>query len=259
MIASLQDFKQCALRSDIKLHPALNFLKYNFNLLSFAKQFDDAFVKTWNQHINTVALDTKVKEGLENICDINKSVAVLKNILFQVVANIPEQTTAASAIDVTAIQKCIDVFIEYDDKIGILCSLSVLEISLIIAMKHHSEIYDHDPFNFEIILTRLNKFQNAANYKENYDRELVLKAFDVLSVSNIKSTNLIVWQSINIPYFLFYFKNTGLIVPVSLSSKGQKEYQMHQLLVTYNQIQTAVKNYKNLPTNISQWARSSLL
>lgn len=98
-------------------------------------------------------------------------------------ANIPEEAAPATAIVPASIQKSIEHYLEYDDKVAILTDLSILELSLIIAIKHHSEIYDRDPFNFEMILTRFHKFQNCNDStKENYDRVLVLKAFEVLKV-----------------------------------------------------------------------------
>lgn len=49
----------------------------------------------------------------------------------------------------------------------------------------------------------------------------------------------------------------GLIVPISNASKDLKEYQMHKLLVQNHQIDRTVSLYKNLPTQISQWAKVS--
>lgn len=98
-------------------------------------------------------------------------------------ASVSEEDSPSAPIYIGAIQKFIEEkYLEYDDKVAVLCDLSVLELSLVIAIKHHSEIYDRDPFTFEMILTRLHKFQNSTDGMEKYDRTLVLKAFDVLKV-----------------------------------------------------------------------------
>lgn len=81
------------------------------------------------------------------------------------------------------IRRIVDEYTESNSKVDIMLDLSILEISLIIAIKHHDDIYDRDPFNFEIILTRLRKFQNS-NKMGSTDRAVVLKAFDVLKVSS---------------------------------------------------------------------------
>lgn len=154
---------------------------------------DAGFVRNWNKNIDKLASNKKVQESLEHLYDLNVTISTLKHILFQAIANIPETTTAEFAIEPKTIQKCVEEFMEYDDKVAILCDLSVLELSLIIAMKHHSEIYDRDPFNFEMILTRLHKFQNSTECRENYDRTIVLKAFEVLKVryiTNVKKNEL---------------------------------------------------------------------
>lgn len=65
-----------------------------------------------------------------------------------------------------------------------IADLSVLEVCLLIAIKHHSEIYDHDPFNFEIIFTRLNKFFKSSHMSP-YDRSTVLASFEKLQVSEL--------------------------------------------------------------------------
>lgn len=70
-----------------------------------------------------------------------------------------------------------------DNKIHVLNSLSVLEICLIIAMKHHTDIYDNQPFNFEMILERYTKFVNANAMSQNVQRSVVFKAFEHIKVT----------------------------------------------------------------------------
>lgn len=43
------------------------------------------------------------------------------------------------------------------------------------------------------------------------------------------------------------------------NSKVQKEYQFFKLLVTSSQIQEAIKTSSGLPTEVVQWANSSLI
>lgn len=125
---------------------------------------------------------------------------------------------------------------ECDDKVDLLCGLSVLELCLIIAIKHHSTIYDRDPFNFEIIFGRFNKFAKVSTTMQGVERAIVLKAFEHLRV-------------------------VELIMPLSNSGLGkvQKEFEMHKMALTYGQIQQAVQRYQALPTEVAQWAQSSLI
>lgn len=140
-------------------------------------------MNAWNKHIDKLAANKVVEESLMLLHEFKGSIAQLKNVLFNIVINIEDDAEPSSAITSDMVRKYIDTSLDYEDKIAILLDLSVLELSLIIAIKHHSEIYERDPFNFEMILTRFHKFQNSQdNNERNYDRTLVLKAFEVLKV-----------------------------------------------------------------------------
>lgn len=60
--------------------------------------------------------------------------------------------------------------------------------------------------------------------------------------------------------FKFYFQNLELIAMLSSGNSGiQKQYQLFKLLLLPQQILDAVKKYSGLPTEVGQWAISSLL
>jgi len=63
--------------------------------------------------------------------------------------------------------------------------LSVLEFCLVISICHHSEIYDQEPFNFEMIYDRYSKFASRNSTLLVTKRQVVIKAFERLSVSVI--------------------------------------------------------------------------
>lgn len=96
---------------------------------------------------------------------------------------------SANQIQKLCVDYCDDGFVKR------ITDLSVLEICLLIAIKHHSEIYDHDPFNFEIIFTRLNKFVKSAHMNP-YDRSIVLASFEKLQVrfcDKVTKGRIFVW------------------------------------------------------------------
>lgn len=72
---------------------------------------------------------------------------------------------------------------EKDDMIQVLHDLNVLELCLIISMKHHVDIYDNQPMNFEMILSRYIKFVNANSNIQSVQRPVVMKAFEHIQVS----------------------------------------------------------------------------
>uniref|UniRef100_A0AAG5D1Z7 Origin recognition complex subunit 4 n=1 Tax=Anopheles atroparvus TaxID=41427 RepID=A0AAG5D1Z7_ANOAO len=194
-------------------------------------RFSAKWVTQWNRHINALAKNAAVQTVLKDIYDFEAIEGPFRTLLLELVSQLDEEHPA---ITVEWIQQLGHSY-ESDDKVALVAGLSVLEICLLVAMKHHSEIYDRDPFNFEMILTRYAKFANSSSSMQNIERAVVLKAFE-------------------------HLKNLELIAPLMAgSSKVQKEYQLHRLLLTYGQINQAVQRMQFLPTEISQWAQSSLV
>lgn len=88
--------------------------------------------------------------------------------------------------------------LEKDDIIQSLQDLSVLELCLLIAMKHHAEIYDNQPMNFEMILSRYMKFANANSSIQGFQRPVIMKAFEHLEVSSMYSVFILKQSTFNI-------------------------------------------------------------
>lgn len=99
-------------------------------------------------------------------------------------------------------------------------------------MKHHCEIYDDQPFNFKMIYTRYLKFCNSSIGVQVEPQRVAMKAFQ-------------------------HIVQLECIVPIT--GQIQYEHQMFKLTVTFDQISTAIKKCTDLPTNISQWAISSIV
>lgn len=115
--------------------------------------------------------------------DFDLSIEVPKQMFCQLLANL-SLGGGAEFIRADDLLKLCTTF-ENDDKLQLYSDLSIMEICLLIAIKHHAEIYDRDPFNFEIILTRYRKFENSSQSRmENVERAIALKCFEHLNVSN---------------------------------------------------------------------------
>ncbi|XP_030376583.1 origin recognition complex subunit 4 [Scaptodrosophila lebanonensis] len=195
-------------------------------------EFEKKIVENWNKHIAKLIKLPSVLKLLQTLYDFDISEAFLKTFVFRLVAQLKPNEPHITVEQMAALASQY----ECDDKIELLCGLSVLEICLIIAIKHHSEIYDHDPFNFEIIFARFSKFAKVSSTMQNVERAIVLKAFEHLRI-------------------------VELIMPLSVGGLGkvQKEFEMHKMALTYGQIQQAVNKYQALPTEVAQWALSSLI
>ncbi|XP_053665372.1 origin recognition complex subunit 4 [Anopheles marshallii] len=198
------------------------------------KQFSigSKWVTQWNRHIDKLVKNDAVQTVLRRIYDYDVLEGPFRMLLFELVGELDE---VHPNITVESIQHLGENY-ESDDKLKLLMGLSVLEMCLIIAMKHHSEIYDREPFNFEMILTRFGKWANSSSSMMGIERPVVLKAFE-----HLKQLEFIALTT------------TGSL------SKVQKEYQVHQLLLTHGQIHQAVQRMQLLPTEVSQWEQSSLV
>ncbi|XP_055919525.1 origin recognition complex subunit 4 [Eupeodes corollae] len=213
----------------IKVSSELCFLRNHFNPSKYS--FSKKFVESWNKHIEELALNTTVRTCLQNIYDFDVSEAFFKIFLFKIITHINDSHPTIKPEDISHISSVY----ESDDKVQLMCGLSVLELCLIITMKHHSEIYDRDPFNFEIIFSRFMKFAKVSSTMQGVERAVVLKAFE-------------------------HLRNLEFIMPLSsIACKVQKEFEMHKMALTYGQIAQAVNKYQALPTEVAQWAQSSLI
>lgn len=210
----------------------LTFHRNHFNPAKY--KFNEKFALNWNKHIQSVVKQPSVSKSLQSIYDFDVSESLLKLFIFRLVAQIKPNNRLENQITAEQIQQLAASY-EVDDKVELLCGLSVLELCLIIAIKHHSEIYDRDPFNFEIIFSRFSKFAKVSSTMQGLERCVVLKAFE-------------------------HLRNVELLLPLtSTGCKVQKEFEMHKLALTYSQINQAVQRYQALPTEVQQWSISSLI
>lgn len=208
----------------------MHYLKNTFDDNSeIFKDLSKEWITNWNQQIDQVLTNDKVVEAIQNFYNFDNLESTWKLICQEIVAKITDEVPRPTETVILSVFKKH----EADDKVGLLCDLSVMEICLIISMKHHCEIYDRDPFNFEMIYKRLQKFSNTTTTMQSTcSRTAMLKAFE-------------------------YLRDVEIVA--SINNRAQKEYQMYRLLLSYGQIKEAISKYQGMPTEIVQWAKSSLI
>ncbi|XP_011204875.2 origin recognition complex subunit 4 [Bactrocera dorsalis] len=197
-------------------------------------KFNRKFIESWNNGIAVLIDEAKsvAVSSLKTLYEIDKSESFLKIFLFRLVSQLdPDAQPNITAEQMSEIVATYTI----DPRVELLCGLSVLELCLVIAIKHHSEIYDRDPFNFEIIFARFAKFAKVSTTMQGIERAVSLKAFERL-------------------------RHMEVILPISNSvGKVQKDFEMHRLALTYGQLNDAVQKYQALPTEVAQWAQSSII
>ncbi|KAK2108965.1 origin recognition complex subunit 4 [Saguinus oedipus] len=206
--------------------------------LSLPAEFPDKlFAEKWNENVQITEAKTclseerSVQEVLQKHFNISKNLRSLHMLLMLSLNRVTASHPFMTAIDLMeASQLC-----SMDSKANIVHGLSVLEICLIIAMKHLNDIYEEEPFNFQMVYNEFQKFvQRKAHSVYNFEKPVVMKAFE-------------------------HLQQLELIKPVERTSgNSQREYQLMKLLLDNTQIMNALQKYPNCPTDVRQWATSSL-
>ncbi|CAN7980338.1 unnamed protein product, partial [Ixodes pacificus] len=112
--------------------------------------------------------------------------------------------------------------------------LSVLELSLVVAMLHLTKIYDGEPFNFEMVYKEYQKFISSKSTPQSTGKSILMKAFQHLEMLELVRP------------------------PSSFLGNVQYEFRLMRLLVEPAQVQEVLHKAPTLPTDVSQWAASVL-
>ncbi|KAM8933636.1 origin recognition complex subunit 4 [Pelodytes ibericus] len=200
--------------------------------LLLSPDFPDAqFAEEWNKNIQSLLENKTVEDILQKQFYSTKDVRSLQLLLLLALCRVSPSHPRLDAGDFLEAFRLRSV----DSKANILHGLSVLELCLIIAMKHLQDIYDGEPFNFQMVHNEFQKFlQRKAQSVYNFEKPVIMKAFE-------------------------HLHQLELIKPMEgLSVRTQKEYRLMKLLLDNSQISEALQKYPNCPTDVKQWAVSSL-
>ncbi|NXD12944.1 ORC4 protein, partial [Nothocercus nigrocapillus] len=196
-----------------------------------AKFLDESFAQKWNNNVQHLSEDKTVQDLLQNLFHYSKDLRLLHLLLMLALRNVTVQHPMLTVADLLEASKQRSV----DSRANIVHGLSVLETCLIIAMKHLNDVYEGEPFNFQMVYNEFQKFiQRKAHCMYNFEKPVVMKAFE-------------------------HLLQLELVKPVERPTvRAQREYLLMKLLLDSNQIMDALQAYPNCPTDVKQWATSSL-
>ncbi|XP_054631843.1 origin recognition complex subunit 4 [Dunckerocampus dactyliophorus] len=217
----------------IHLLSSLSFTQYLDRVrsqLSLSDGFPDRkFAEDWNASVQNLCEDKSVEEVLRRHFHSSKDFRSLHVLLMLCVSRVSVVNPTIKPADVLeASRLCFS-----DAKSNILHGLSILELCLVIAMKHLNDVYEGEPFNLQMVHNEFKKFlQRKSNSVYNFEQAVIMKAFERL-------------------------QQLELIRPVDGSSaRTQREYQLMRLALDHSQIMEALQKYPQCPTDIKQWGMS---
>lgn len=191
---------------------------------------DQKFADSWNLQVEQLARDPTITDILRQQFEFTKDVRALQQLLMYPVCQLGEMSPSLSVSDFVESRKLITM----DSKSAMLHGVSILELCLIIAMKHLTEIYEGEPFNFEMVYSEYSKFAQRKSSMQVFEKAVVLKAFEhLIHLELVRTVD-------------------------GAGSRVQKEYRLMQMLIHPTQILDALQKYPQCPTDVRQWAASSL-
>lgn len=182
----------------------------------------------WNKRMDTLLQDSQIKDEMLFRFNMITDMHSVKQMAAKIVGNcrdieatsLPEEKHFLEAFKV----------LELDCKAAMLQGTSILELCLIIAMKHLTEIYESgEPFNFQMVYAHYKKFSERKSSMKTCPKPIAMKAFEHLI-------------------------DLEIVKPVDHSSALLKQYRSMRLLVTSKEIENAVLHYSGCPADVKRWS-----
>jgi len=189
-------------------------------------------LKNWNNNIDLLISDVRIENLIKDLFKSSNNNTKLNLLIFMALSNLSKD----KMLTVEDLTNSYTTLFKKDMILVNLLGLSVLEFCLVISICHHSEIYDQEPFNFEMIYDRYSKFVSRNSTLLVTKRQVVIKAFERLSVMQ-------------------------LILPVAIIENKNvlREYRLYKCSVNLDKVKTASNIYYRLPPVILQWIDSNII
>ncbi|XP_030606387.1 LOW QUALITY PROTEIN: origin recognition complex subunit 4 [Archocentrus centrarchus] len=218
----------------IHLLSGLNFAQFLERVqmqLSLPDSFpDNKFAQEWNASVKTLCEDKSVEEVLQRHFNSSKNIRSLHVLLMLCLSRVSVAKPAIKPADLLeASRMCFA-----DSTANMLHGLSILELCLVIAMKHLNDIYEGEPFNLQMVHNEFKKFlQRKSSSIYNFEQPVIMKAFE-------------------------HLQQLELIRPsTGPRSNPSGKYQLVRLTLDHSQIMEALQKYPQCPTDVKQWAMSA--
>jgi len=190
---------------------------------------------SWDSSIQQLLKSSSTIKLLENFYNVNKSISALKKLLYLSIVLMMKAGDEALSEEHLMLAKdsCLDVESSNSETNQIL-DLPILELCLLISIKHLTQIYDNEPFNFEMVYHEFVKFKRRKMPNLPDERSVVTKSWE----------NLL---------------SLELVHPKGARGHNHDQFSLHRvgLSVDPDVLIKAVEKHPYCPTEVQQWLASS--
>ena len=213
-------------------------VKIYLSAMELLLTLDGAEFCNWNSYVNSFMSSKPVPKLVEQkMFSIKNSFKYLKQVLFEACVTMIE--AGDSQLKLEYLETAADCDgLENNGLTDMIRDLSVTEICLLIAIKHLEQIYDNEPFNFEMVYHEYVKFKRRKYSTLTDDRSVITKCWE----------NLLELE----------------LVSAKTQGRGQgggggvqEQYSLHVGQVPASVLVQAVEKYPHCPTEMLQWLHSS--
>ena len=189
----------------------------------------------WNQMVESFMKNKDVRTFFESsVFSFDKSVTNLKRLLYLSLLNMSE--LGAVRLELAHLRAANEETFatECADACDLLIKdLSIVTLCLLVAVKHITDIYDGEPFNFEMVYHEYVKFKRRKLSTLPEERSVVFKCWEQLL-------------------------ELELVLPRPGLKGQQLEYILNTFQLSAQNLSKSVEKYPHCPTEVLQWAKSNL-
>ncbi|CAO3566484.1 unnamed protein product [Mortierella alpina] len=207
----------------------------------------EVFMNDFNRRVNMLFEDGGFAKVVQRIFDLMKDVRGFYRLCFGPVAEL--STTSPYLLPSQFYESGLQQRV--DNKTELLKGISLLELSLLIAIKQLVE-RDMTSFNFEMVYDEYKDFMDTAVVRGSSTSTLGLGSGGSMVSSDGVSLRLYK-KAVALKAFE-HLAEAELLRPADASGKGPKEYRMMRVMLDSSQISDVVLKHRDCPTIIARWA-----
>ncbi|KAI1316207.1 origin recognition complex subunit 4 [Mortierella claussenii] len=208
----------------------------------------ELFMSEFNHYVKMLFEDGGFSKVVHRIYDLMKDVRGFYRLCFGPIAGLSETNPyllPSQFYESGLLQRV-------DNKTELLKGISLLELSLLIAIKHLVE-REIVSFNFEMVYDEYKEFMDTAVLRGTSGSS----SLGVGSGGSITSTDGVSLRLYKKAVALKAFEHlveAELLRPADASGKGPKEYRMMRVMLDSSQIADIVLKHRDCPTLVARWA-----